>query len=290
MASLKQKSDFGIAKSGGLQHAEQFLGLRDIKDPSSDVIFVSIDLEVSRQEVSKPGGPLVKEFGIATLDTRHSRRLVSPLATKSISTQQFSTSHASKDFFGCDFTDFKECVFAETLFVSQTDLSTIITKSLRIQDDSSPDSPALRNIVIVGHSTKSDLRILQRLGVNVYKVAPVLAILDTCLIARNILGANSTTPMTNFKLCTLLAELECPYEASDLHNAGNDATFTLHAMLMLAIRSSESREMDSVQRENFENLRAVAQTELYECQRWKPIRKSLGFYARGSSIERDSNT
>ena len=46
--------------------------------------------------------------------------------------------------------DFKECVFAETLFVSQADLSTTITKSLRIQDNNSPDSRALRNIVIVG--------------------------------------------------------------------------------------------------------------------------------------------
>jgi hypothetical protein len=294
MASLKQKKrDFGIARDGGLQHAEQFLGLRDIKDfnPCSDIVFVSIDLEVSRQEISRPGAPLVKEFGIAALDTRHLKCLASPfVATKSISTLQFSTSHASKDFLGCDFTDFKECVFAETVFVSQTDLSTTITKSLRIHDDTSPDSRALRNIVIIGHSTKTDLKILQRLGVNVYEVAPVLAILDTDLVARNLLGANSSTPMTSFKLSAVLAELKCPYESSDLHNAGNDATFTLHAMLMLVIKSSESREMGLIQRENLERLRAVAQMELYEGQRWKPTRKSLGFYAPGSPVERDSNT
>jgi hypothetical protein len=165
MASLKQKNrDFGIARDGGLQHAEQFFGLRHIKDfnPSLDIVFVSIDLEVSRQEISKAGAPLVKEFGIATLDTRHLRCLSSPfVATKSISTLQFSTSHASKDFLGCDFTDFKECVFAETVFLSQTNLPTTVTKSLRIQDDTSPDSRALRNIVIIGHSTKTDLKILR---------------------------------------------------------------------------------------------------------------------------------
>jgi hypothetical protein len=90
MASLKQKKrDFGIARNGGLHHAEQFFGLRDIKDfnPSSDIVFVSIDLGVSRQEISKPGAPPVKEFGIATLDTRHLRYLAYPyVATKSIST------------------------------------------------------------------------------------------------------------------------------------------------------------------------------------------------------------
>ena len=116
-----------------------------------------------------------------------------------------------------------------------------------------------------------------------FEVALVLAILDTHLIARNLLGAS-------FKLGALLAELKCPYKSSDLHNAGNDATFTLHAMLMLAIKSPESREMGLVQREKLERLRAVAQMELYECQRWKPTRKSLGFYSPGSPIESNSNT
>jgi hypothetical protein len=171
-----------------------FLDFEISKDfnPSSDIVFVSIDLGESRQEISKPGAPPVKEFGIATLDTRYLRYLASPyVATKSISTLQFSTSQASKDFLGYDFTDFKECVFVEKVFVSQTDLSTTITKSLRNQDDASPDPRDLRNIVIIGHSTSTDLKILQRLGVNVYKVAPVLTILDTDLVARNLLGANS---------------------------------------------------------------------------------------------------
>jgi hypothetical protein len=121
------------------------------------------------------------------------------------------------------------------------------------------------------------------LGINVLEVAPVLAILDTHLIARNLLGAC-------FKLGALLTELKCPYESSDLHNAGNDATFTLHAMLMRAIKSSESKDLSFVQRESLERLRAVAQVELYERQRWKSTRKSSGFYSLGSPIESNSNT
>jgi len=73
MASLKQKNrDFGIACDGGLQHTEQFFGLRDNKDfdPSSDVVFVSIDLEVSKQEISKSGLHLSKNLAsqLSTLD------------------------------------------------------------------------------------------------------------------------------------------------------------------------------------------------------------------------------
>ncbi len=96
--------------------------------------------------------------------------------------------------------------------------------------------------------------------------------------------------MTSFKLSAILTDLQCPYETSELHNAGNDATLTLHAMLMLIIKSSENREISLAQRENLERLRAVAQMELYERQRWKPTRKSLDFYALGPPVERDLNT
>ena len=121
---------------------------------------------------------------------------------------------------------------------------------------------------------------------------PVLAILDTHLIARNLLGANSIfpkgiAPITSFNLGALLAELTCPYENSVLHNARNDATF---AILVLAIKSSEDREIGSVERENLERLRALIQVELYECQRWKPTRTTLGFYATRSPNHRNSNT
>jgi hypothetical protein len=85
--------------------------------------------------------------------------------------------------------------------------------------------------------------------------------------------------MTSFKLGALLLELKCPYEDSDLHNAGNDATFTLHAMLMLVIRSSENREISCVQKENLGHLQELVQIELHGCQRWKPTRRALGFYA-----------
>jgi hypothetical protein len=134
-------------------------------------------------------------------------------------------------------------------------------------------------ISTVSRLETANLKILQRLGVNIYEIAPVLAILDTHLIARNLLGANSVflngaAPMTSFNLGALLAELKCPYERSRTFT-----TLGTNAMLMLAIKSSESRELGSVEREKLDRLRALTQVELYECQRWKPIRSALGFHA-----------
>lgn len=106
-------------------------------------------------------------------------------------------------------------------FISQADLHVTIAECFCIKDDSSPNSCALRNIVIVDRSPKSDLKILQRLGVNVYEIAPIFAILDMHLIARNLFKANSifqkdTAP--RFNLGALFVELKCPHENSDLHN------------------------------------------------------------------------
>ncbi|KAI0125752.1 hypothetical protein BJ170DRAFT_446019 [Xylariales sp. AK1849] len=97
-----------IARNGGLEHLIRLLRLseEDIHSPP-DVIFVSIDLEVSRQEraaILKDENhiPHVKELGIACLDTRlifpleNSPGLTSDADTRFISTNQFSTSNASK--------------------------------------------------------------------------------------------------------------------------------------------------------------------------------------------------
>ncbi|KAF4630302.1 hypothetical protein G7Y89_g7837 [Cudoniella acicularis] len=301
MASRKQKKrekdlEWRISPNGGLEFAEQLLGLRDFNDsnPLSDVILIAIDLEVSKYDKGKPGAPPIREFGIAILETRHFKSTSPSLPNNFISTKQFSTIHASKDFIYCDATDFKECVFAETDLVKQVNLPKTIKKCLRIEDSSSPDPRALRKIVLVGHSIKEDLKMLKRHGIIVHEIAPVVAILDTYSITWNLLGPTknsiSTTPMTRFTLWALLEELKIPYKKWDLHNAGNDATFTLHAMLMLAIRSSESRELDVIESQNLERLRALAQFELHERERWKPTRKGPNanrFYDRDSPEQTD---
>lgn len=161
------------------------------------------------------------------------------------------------------------------------DLSATITKCLCIQGNNSHDSQTLRDIVIIGHSVKSDLKIVQRLGIKICETVPILAILDTHLIVRNLLVANSTflkgtAPMTSFNLGALLTRLKCPYENSDLHNAGNDATLTLHAILMLAIKSSESRESGFIEAE-FRMPASVSTSRAVRMPTLETNSNSLGF-------------
>jgi hypothetical protein len=92
MASLKRqkKPILAVIATEDYSMPSSFLGFEVRRyqrhQPLFDVVFVSIDPEVSRHERSKPGAPLVREFGMATLDARRLRCLVLPfIATQSIS-------------------------------------------------------------------------------------------------------------------------------------------------------------------------------------------------------------
>lgn len=284
-----------IARHGGLQHLTRVLRLSDEHLRSTqDAIFVSIDLEVSRHERSAASNdksyiPHVKELGIACLDTRHVFAVENPSCedsrltgsssgdvsglnctteTHSISTNQFSTSHSSKDFEDCDITNFKECVFAETFHVHQRDLAATIIRYLRIQDSAHFDT--IRKIVITGHSINQDWNIIQRLGVDINRVAPVMAVIDTHSLSRHIIK-----DAPGFSLSAILTHLQCPYNSYELHNAGNDATYTLYIMILLAVKWAAGKDLAQRELANVKRLQEFMETEL-KARRWEPLRRALG--------------
>jgi hypothetical protein len=123
------RKEIRASKRGGLWRLEYLLRLRP-GEPQSlplDVVFVSIDLEGGITDGQSTQAPLVKEVGIAKLDTRDlfPAALKHP-TTKLISTVRYSTTHSSADFKDCDFTDFKECLFAETYSGPQKNLALIL--------------------------------------------------------------------------------------------------------------------------------------------------------------------
>lgn len=182
-------ADLKVARNRGLEHLIRLLRLsdEDMRSPR-DVIFVSIDLEVSRQErgsiLNKDSHiPHIKELGAACLDSRlifpleNLPGLTSNAGTRFTSTNQFSTSNASKDFQDCDFTEFQECAFAETFRINYHDLTATNICHSQFQD--STNSNTLRNFAIIGHSIKYDWGIIERLGVDISRIAPVIAMIDT---------------------------------------------------------------------------------------------------------------
>ncbi|KAM0277695.1 hypothetical protein ACHAQH_005638 [Verticillium albo-atrum] len=192
----------------------------------ADTIIVSLDLEI-------------KEIGIASLDTRHTFNPAPEnlQGTQRINTHQFSTLNASKDFEHCDAADFKESKFVETFRVTPEQVIPIVTSAVRVPELGNvleePSTSKLRRVVIVGHSIDCDLAILKRIGLKLYKEKNVVAILDTFAISKEIITGERATG--GYSLAGVLTTLGCPHKPHELHNASNDATYTLRAMLMLAV-------------------------------------------------------
>lgn len=92
-----------------------------------------------------------------------------------------------------------------------------------------PDS-AKRNIILVGHDTKQDIAYLRKVGYDVYNLSNLMEEVDTATMWRYL--TRDTNPRA---LGHILAELGII--AWNLHNAGNDAAYTLQAMIGIGIKA-----------------------------------------------------
>lgn len=90
-----------------------------------------------------------------------------------------------------------------------------------------------RTLVLVGHDVNNDIAFLRKLGYDVTNLSN-LRTLDTSILHRAY-----THNWNPAKLSLLLEELDI--EPWYLHNAGNDAVYTLQALLGLGVRSAAER-------------------------------------------------
>lgn len=205
---------------------------------------MSLDLEVAsdRQRLHLSSEkPVVRQLGFARLDTRdvHSLSPSSDLGSL-ISLYMFESRGLPKSK-----REERRCLFAHTQYITQDQVSTTVSQNLHIEDNSdSHQNGQLRKIVLVGHSIRDDLKILRLLG-DVCSFAHVLTLIDTHAISRFTLPPYhpnlAPEPGQDFSLAGVLAGLGCRRHPPESHNAGNDAVFTLYAMLLLAIKRGATR-------------------------------------------------
>jgi len=196
-----------------------------------DVVLVAIDFE---NVTAVKNGFLVNpncQAGVAILDTR---LLEESSANEPLRTYNFAIGtpsyieEASKKF-----------QFGDTITTSPQKLSTRIRSLI----------PGKRKVVLVGHGVMSDVSALKALGFQF--PTRLLALLDTAQVAKEISNCWSGS------LGDLLRELGCPH--SKLHCAGNDANYTLKALLLLAAKRLERQ---SGNRNTVNMLRRIGRQEL----------------------------
>ncbi|KAH6642476.1 hypothetical protein C7974DRAFT_409031 [Boeremia exigua] len=99
-----------------------------------------------------------------------------------------------------------------------------------------------RNIIFLGHDTLGDVKYLQNLGYDPLKLENLLEALDTAVMYR--VWRRELNPT---RLGTILNEFDIA--GHGLHNAGNDAAYTMQAMLAICVRDAcmrESPELESM--------------------------------------------
>jgi hypothetical protein len=223
--------------TGGTQYAS-------ILDPASpvlyeqdsSVVFICVDVEAFEHNHSQ-----ITEIGIATLDTAEIADISSGEGgrnwMKAIRTRHFRIrdhSHLKNKDFVQDCADKFE--FGESEWIDLGDAAKTVAACFRGPfvdvSDNKCGFKEKRNIVLVGHEISSDMCYLRAIGYNPSNLSNLIETVDTAAMFRAL-----RRELTSRSLSHLLYELDL--EGRNVHNAGNDAHYTLQAMIAIAFQDSD---------------------------------------------------
>ncbi|OSS43500.1 hypothetical protein B5807_11871 [Epicoccum nigrum] len=114
-----------------------------------------------------------------------------------------------------------------------------------------------RNLIFLGHDTLGDVKYLQNLGYDPLNIDNLLEALDTAVMYR--VWRREQNPTALDKILN-----DFDIAGFNVHNAGNDAVFTVQAMLAICVREASIRgstEMDNQRRDDRDTRRTAALEE-----------------------------
>ncbi|KAI9770088.1 MAG: hypothetical protein M1840_003538 [Geoglossum simile] len=199
----------------------------------SSVVFASVDIESFERDHKR-----ITEVGISVLDTKDLNG-VPPGEGGSEWMKKIKTRHLrirdnahlrNKDFvMGCA----EGFEFGTSEWVTLRDAPRVVAECFRF----SPQDPLPRNIILLGHDVCGDIDYLKLLGYNPLNLSNLIEILDTSTMYRFLKREQNPR-----RLGAILADLDIM--GWNLHNAGNDAAYTLQALLALTIKATTDKDTD----------------------------------------------
>ncbi|KAF2744485.1 hypothetical protein M011DRAFT_408221, partial [Sporormia fimetaria CBS 119925] len=203
-----------------------------------DVVFVCIDIESYERRHSK-----ILEIGIASLDTRHLRDRPPGADAEhwrfNILARHFIIEdhmhYVNHEFVhGCP----DRFEFGKSQVVRLVDAPAAVKACFAPPFAGSTDDGynlhEKRNIVFVAHNAKADLDYLNRIGFDALSHPRTLGFLDSEVLYRVWKRENQSKSLSG-----VLGDFGIL--AWNLHNAGNDAVYTLQALLAVCVRESSIR-------------------------------------------------
>ncbi|KAI7157942.1 hypothetical protein KC349_g5223 [Hortaea werneckii] len=251
------------ASARDLEAAQQMLGLQpnatspkgsptQIKDP----IFVCIDCEAFEHNQSK-----ITEIGVAVLDIRETSHLNSssplsawfekikyahyrPVEYARLRNKTFIQGCPEQFNFGpstwVKLTDMRRILC--NIFADPTQLEQAADFSTPTTTTTSPDQSQTdpRNIIFVAHGAGNDTTYLRHLSFDLSQqphstAAAAGSRIAQTLDTQKLSGSTKKHPLSLHRLCLCLH-----LQPKNLHNAGNDAGYTLQALIALAVNENQN--------------------------------------------------
>ncbi|KAE8450226.1 hypothetical protein EG329_006653 [Mollisiaceae sp. DMI_Dod_QoI] len=203
-----------------------------------DVIFIAIDFENGDKLTRSSKEQIIAGFGVCILDTRD---LASSSSTNPLQTFNFVTGGNTPK-------SPRHYLFGRTQHITVEDICSNLE---RLIDRG-------RNLVFVGHHISQDLSPLNALGFDLD--TGISAMLDTQRMAKKVLG--SRVDALEYTLKGLLEKVGCPFR--DLHVGGNDAHFTMRALLLLVAESYQgcNETLPDDTKKRIEKLRLIGRAPI----------------------------
>ncbi|TDZ68317.1 Good for full DBP5 activity protein 2 [Colletotrichum trifolii] len=251
----KKKQEKAASRDESIYDAQLYLGLRPVAnaavdktrkvvldepvpyDLHKDVVFLCIDIEVAEEHHGT-----ILEVGMAALDTRElvgiapaeiGRNWFHQIKSRHLISEEHKFMRNRKYIQGCpelfDFGESEYTKIAELPARIKEAFEELSKRGIPEGDES------FRNIVLVGHDLNSDLSYLASMKVNPWDVRGMMRCLDTKDMHQVFRQA---TQGRNLGFVCQDLDIRC----KNLHNAGNDAAYTLRAMLGLAVRTRVDEE------------------------------------------------
>jgi hypothetical protein len=207
--------------------------------PDSDVIYIAVDVESYERNHN-----MITEIGFATLDTRDLKGVPHGVAGKDwhkfirarhVRVNEYKHYTNSEFVRGCP----DQFEFGESEFVDLKDVPRLIAScfkhpySAKDVETNTPEEEEKRNIIFLGHDTKQDVAYLRKLGYDPSNLANI-DFQDTVAMWRAVTGEQSARGLSH-----IMYALEL--ESWNTHNAGNDAVYTVHAMIGICIKELEKK-------------------------------------------------
>ncbi|KAI4752821.1 hypothetical protein E4T52_14983 [Aureobasidium sp. EXF-3400] len=206
--------------------------------PASDVIYIAVDVESYERNHN-----MITEIGFATLDTRDLKDIPHGETGKDwhklIRARHFRVNeykhYTNSEFVrGCP----DQFEFGESEFVDLKDVPHMIASCFKYpysakDTESNIENEEKRNIIFLGHDTKQDIAYLRKLGYDPSNLANI-DFQDTVAMWRAVTGEKSARSLAH-----ILYQLEL--DSWNTHNAGNDAVYTVHAMIGICIEDLKKK-------------------------------------------------